>query len=494
MTVQSIASRSSSALAWTLAGAIVKVLGQLAVQITLARLLGPEAFGQFAAIVVVLSLGHLLSDGGFGAVLIQKKNIGQADVSLALGWTLLLSSVCAGLLYLLAPSLASQFQDERLTPMFRLGGLLILLHSVANISMSLLKRELDQKSIQIINALGYMFGYGAVAIVLAWLGWGGWSLLIAYAVQVLINLAAGYWLTRHTLRPRLGGEVESIWFGLKAMAAELSNWSIEYFDRFLIGKLWGLHALGYYAVAFNLSKAPVGLIVAHVYSIAFASTARLQDQREAMRKGYLLVFTAVLLLTLPLFAVISVEAAAVLHLVYGSKWIAAAPYMTALAITIPFAALGTISGAVLRGCGAPGSEFISLGFAAALIVGGLTSLSKVPLASAIWVVPLAYVVRVFVLLIALHRQLGLSLGALATAARGPIGLALAGAVAAASVRYSIGDVGTGAVGLLPFGAGLVCVALVAVSFPRWAAGETLAALIHKRMRQFAGRAAAGREL
>ena len=103
MSSHSVASRSAAALLWGAGGAVGKIAGQLVVQITLARMLDPVAFGQYAAVLAVLGLGYILADAGFGSALVQKKELDSTDVSLALGWSLLFAGAMALLMIVLAP-------------------------------------------------------------------------------------------------------------------------------------------------------------------------------------------------------------------------------------------------------------------------------------------------------------------------------------------------------------------------------------------------------
>ena len=151
MTTDSISTRSTKAFFWGIGGAVGKVAGQLLVQITLARILDPVTFGQFAAVIAVFGLGYTLADGGFGSALIQKKEMNSADVSLALGWSLMFAGAIAVLIVLLAPFLARQFGDASLEALFRVCAILIPIQIVSNISSSLLRRELHMRGIQIIQ-------------------------------------------------------------------------------------------------------------------------------------------------------------------------------------------------------------------------------------------------------------------------------------------------------------------------------------------------------
>lgn len=479
MTANSIKSRSTTALFWGVGGAFGRIAGQLLVQITLARILGPETFGQFAVLLSVLALGLTLANCGFGAALIQKKEITTADIGLALGWSLTIAAVIALAIGLMAPFLANQFGDDSLVWMFRVIAILLILQTVANLSTNLLQRDLHMKSIQIIHVIAYTVFFGGVATSLAILGWGGWSLVIAYAVQVLFTLVASYAICRHTLRPRLKGDPALIYFGFKSLATELANWSMDNLDRFLIGKFWGLYSLGLYSVAFNLSKAPSGLLVYAVQNIAFASAARLQGNIAAVRKGLQVVLAAMALATLPLFAIVAFESEVVLHIVYGAKWIEAAPYMAALALSIPLISLGSIIAAILRGTGAIGTELRVQVVTAVIFFSGFVMLSGLSLAVAVWVVPAAYLVRLLLLLAAIRERLELNIADLLMPFRGAFVLTAAGVCVTALV-HGLPQATAIGLGVLPLLAGCCAIVLVFAFGFTWFLGAPLVEMVREK--------------
>lgn len=480
MSPDNVASRSTTALLWSVAGAVGKIGGQLLVQITLARILGPEAFGQFAVLLAVLSLGATLADCGFGAALIQKKEITDADVSLALGWSLSIAVVLAALVCLAAPWLAQQFGDASLYWMFTASAVLIIPQALGNLSTNLLTRELKMKGIQVIHVISYVFCFGAVATTLALLGWGGWSLVIAYATQTIFKVVATYAICRHTLRPRLRGDAALIRFGLKSLVNDLSTWTMENMDRFLIGRLWGIYAVGLYSVAFNLAKAPSGILVMASQSIAFSSAARLQNDIAALRKGFQVVISAVALASIPLFAMVALESSAVLHIVYGAKWLQATPYMTALALTVPLIALGSITAALLRGTGAVGTELQVQVLTAIVFFGGLISLKNMSLAIAVWIVPVAYLVRLILFLLAIHRRLKHSISDTLTPFRGAAVLSLVG-VGTVSATHMSNLAASNSFAALPLLLGCLVCALVLIIRFSWLLGPTLSDLARIRL-------------
>ena len=305
-------------------------------------------------------------------------------------------------------------------------------------------------------------------------------MIIAYAVQTTFKVVATYSICRHTLRPRLRGDRALIHFGLKSMANDLTNWSIENLDRFLIGKFWGLYSLGLYSVAFNLSKAPSGLMVYAVQNIAFSSAARLQGNLAAVRKGFQVVLAAMALATLPLFAMVAFESETVLHIVYGAKWIKAAPYMAALAVSIPLITLGSITAAILRGTGAIGTELRVQVVTAVVFFSGFVMLSGLSLAVAVWVVPAAYLVRLLLLLAVIRDRLELRIADMLTPFRGAFVLTAAGLCVTVLV-HGLPQATTIGMGVLPLLAGCCAIVLLLAFKFTWLLGAPLAAMVRAKL-------------
>lgn len=460
-------------------GAVGKVAGQLLVQITLARILDPVVFGQYAAVIAVFGLGYVLADGGFGSALIQKKEIHSDDVSLALGWSLIFATAMASLIILSAPLLAHQFGDASLKPLFRVCAILLPFQIVSNLSSSLLRRELHMRGIQIIHLISYTVCFGGVAIALAITGWGIWSLVAGFAVQTIFTLVATYSISRHTLRPHLRGDRAIIHFGLKSLATELTSWSMDNLDRFLVGKFWGLYSLGLYSVAFNLSKAPAGLLVSTVQSVVFASAARLHGNIVAVRKGFLVALAAIALATLPIFTLAAFESETVLHIVYGNKWIEAAPYMAALACSIPLISMGAVAAAILRGIGCVGIELRILMVAGVVLFSGFLILHNASLAIAAWSVPLAYLVRFLMLFNELRGRLELRMADILHSFRGAFVLSAAGLCVASLVHSSSQATSIG-MGVLPILAGCSVIVLLIVVRFTWFLGAPLVAIVREK--------------
>jgi len=426
---RSLASRSLHALFWSYAGALSRVLAQLVIQVALARILGPAAFGQAAMVMVVLSFGWLLADGGFGSALIQKAQLTDDDIAYALGCVLVLSLAIGGAVFACAPLLARALDDPAFESLMRACGCLVPLQALSNIPMSLLRRNLDMKRQQILNVGGYVLGMGLVGTVMALAGFGAWALVIGFGVQTVLNLVVGYVSVRFPLRLRFSGDRGMRNFGFSVMSTNIANWAIDNLDRIAIGKLWGAASLGEYSAAGNLSRAPAALLVGAAQSVVLSSASRVQDDSARLGRGFSAVSCLVLLITVPVFCFLALHASLVMHLLYGERWLSAAPLFAALCMAIPSYAMLSIAGPTLWAVGAAKSEFKVQALILVLMVSGLWGLGGVgglSLAQAVWLVPALYLLRSGLVVAALAGRIDL-------AATRVLHICLAGLVLAALV-------------------------------------------------------------
>jgi O-antigen/teichoic acid export membrane protein len=265
------------------------------------------------------------------------------------------------------------------------------------------------------------------------------------------------------------------------MMNDFTNWSLENLDRLLIGKFWGLYSLGLYSVAFNLSRAPLGLLVGAVQNIAFASTARLQDDLVSVRKGFLVTITATALATMPLFALVGVESETLLYVLYGPKWIKAAPYMEALAFSIPFISLGSIIAAILRGIGAIGTILRCLLATGVILCSGFVILNGASLSVAVWVIPAAYFVNFLLLLAAIRKRLQLRIADVLLSFRGAFLLAVVGVGVSAALVNWVPQATIICAGVLPLLAAASAIMLLFGLGFSWFLGKPLMAVVRTQL-------------
>jgi len=390
------------ALKWSYIGTFVQAFSQILIGILLARLLGPEPYGIVALAWLVIGLGNLFADFGFGAALIQRKEITDRDIryvfalQTGLGLFLTLSMV------LVAPALAYFFETPNLEKIFRAMGLIFFIQALGQTSASLLRRHLDFRSLQVNNVLSYLLAFLGLGIPLAYAGFGVWSLVLAQITQRILITILNYAKIRHPVLPcrRYRSSRGFYTFGGKVILTNCSNWIISNMESLFIGKIFGTPILGLYNRVYFLVMTPLNNTVTVLQHVLFPSFARAQDDSQQLTKGYLAAFAIVSLFTFPTFITIAFIPQTVIEGLYGPKWLRAIPLLLPLALAVPFQALMSLSGPMLLGKGRVEKELKVQSAVAFLYLIILLVLTRISILAVVWGVLAIYFLR-FVLMTAM---------------------------------------------------------------------------------------------
>ncbi|MBA2441356.1 MAG: lipopolysaccharide biosynthesis protein, partial [Rubrobacter sp.] len=415
-----LAGATFTAFKWNYVGTLVRAFSQLAIGIVLARLLGPEPFGLVAVGWLVLGLGNLIADFGFGAALVQRREISDADIRfvftvqvlLGLGLTVLVAS-SAGLI-------ARVFNDPDVVPVMQALSLVFVLQAFGQTAASLLRRGLDFRGLQTSQVSSYLFGFLLLGIPLAYAGFGVWSLVIAQLVQSLLFASFLYLRVRHPVRPLLAGRAGFFDFGAKVMGTNLLNQSILNIDTFFVGRYFGTFDLGLYNRAYTLMFTSMTSLTSALQAVLFSSYSKLQDRTEALRKVYLASSGMVVLVTAPVFGGAAIVSGTVIEGLYGARWLEAAPLLVPLALSMVFHAAMTPAGPLLTGMGRVERELYVQVFGIALLVPVMYFTSGISLVALAWGVFAVYVVRALALISVALRSVGSGWWEMLVAARGGV--------------------------------------------------------------------------
>ena len=401
--------RSFSALKWNYAGTAARVFSQLGFGILLARLLGPEPFGKFAVMLITTGIATVTVDLGLGAALVQKKQLGDDEIQSAFTWIMLSGTGVALLVASFSRPLAAMMNDPQLVPVFIGAAFFIVIQSFGTVSANLLKRRLDMRQLQVANLASYLLGFAVIGVSAALLGFGVWSLIAALLTQGLVYSTIVYQGVVHTLRPTLRVDTSALrHFGARIVPINLCNWIIENLDNVLVGRFFGMHALGLYAVSYNTVRTPTNHIVVTLQSVLFSAGSRVQDEQNRLQRIYLVSLSAVVLVIFPVFAGIASVSETVVLALFGIKWAQAAPLFAPLALAMLPHTVSAISGPVLWAKGEVGRDFRIEASVALTFVVVLAASAQVSLHAVVWCVFIIYMLRAILLAHAVLHTINLT--------------------------------------------------------------------------------------
>lgn len=333
----SLLRNASGALAWSFVNTAVSRLGTLAIGIVLARVLGPSAFGTYAVAYVALIALLSFNELGVSLAIVRWPGEPEAIAPTVTTISVVSSAVITLAGYLAAPTFTASMGDPRATPVVRLLLLTVLVSGIVATPVALMQRGFRQDRKMIADQVSTWVG-AVISIGLALTGTGAMSLAIGRLVGVVVSavmfiryspLPFRFGYDRSLVRPLMA-------FGLPLAGASVIVFAVGSTDQFVVGKVLGSTALGFYVLAFNLSSWPVNMFSQPLRSVAPAAFARLQHDPAAMQKSLRSVVGLLAALTLPVCLLLAGAARPVIEFVYGPRWLPAAAPLTWLALMATF--------------------------------------------------------------------------------------------------------------------------------------------------------------
>lgn len=429
---------------WLSCGTGTQGILTIAVLAALARLLTPVDFGVVSASLLVIDFSWIFAQGGVGAALVQHPNLRPRHVDTAFTVSVLGAVLLAAALWGAAPAVAGLLHVRGLAPVLRALIWLLPVQALGVVADSLLRRDLQFRTISAIRVVAYGAGYGAVGLTLAALGAGLWALVAAEATQAVLNSALLVAVQRRrgpavgSLRVGAAELRELLTFGGGFALARVGNYAAVHGDEVVTARWLGVGLLGLYERAYQLMTMPAVLVGQVLDEVLFPAMAQVQSQRDRLATAYRRCVAGVALLTLPLSAVLVVLAPEIVAVLLGPRWIGAVAPLRILAIATMFRTSYKISDSLARAVGAVYRRAWRQWVYAGLVVAGSVVGQRWGIAGVSWGVVAALLVN-FVMMARLSTQLVAMpwrefLAAHAAGARAAIGLGAVAYVVARAAR------------------------------------------------------------
>ena len=302
-------------------------------QVILARLLPPEAFGLVSLCLVVTRGLELFTDMGMGPALVQRKDRVEEATDTAFTMRVARGVALMILTWPLAPLAASYYAEPRLRNMLLVLSVIFLISSFINIQTILFYRRLDFRRLTMLD-LSVAIGGTITVVAIAFAYRSVWALVFGQLVSAVLRMGLSYALLPGRVTFRYDGQLarELMAYGRYITGFTILQFISSELDNIVVGKVLGFQALGYYGIAFRLANLPATHIQRVAALVIFPAYSSLQDNLDKLRAAYLTVLRAVGGLAIPAAVGLGVLAPEVMRIVYGERWLPAAPALRLLAI------------------------------------------------------------------------------------------------------------------------------------------------------------------
>jgi len=358
----------------------VNFLVRLVSLMVLARLLGPTDFGLVGMVTAFTGVLALFRDFGLSSAAIQSTSVTDEQMS-TLFWINLGAGTVLGIVSVaMAPAIAAFYHEPRLLGVTAVLGAGFFFNSAGIQHGALLQRQMQFASLAMINTVSLILG-AAIAIGGAHAGYGYWALVGMTVTFPFIN-TIGCWLTTAWVPGppcRSAGIRAMLRFGGTLTLTGLVVYVANNCEKVLLGRFWGVDALGIYGRAYQLSNIPTDNLNSAAGEVAFSALSRIQDDPIRLRRYFLKGYALVLAVTLPITAAAALFAEDMIFVFLGPKWMVAAPIFRLLAPTILVFAIANPLGWLMSSLGLVGRNLkMGLVIAPVMIAGYVVGLPYGP--------------------------------------------------------------------------------------------------------------------
>lgn len=292
--------------------------------LVMARLLLPEHFG-----VTTLALFYMNLAGQFRALGVDSAMIHRRepdDDVMATYFTIRVGQIAVSTVVVIAliPLLGRIHADLPLLPSVLLAYAAISIFKGFNgVQTTILSKRLAFRELAITDVISSI-AMTMVGPLLAWMGFGVWS-IVAELGSGILSRAIAIWFIYRAWRPRLGwnGQVAR-WFwayGSRMWAGSNIAFLLDRFDDWWTGTFLGANPLGYYSRAYEFAGYPRRVIANPVLSVFFPGFAQLQDDRQRLSRAFFRP-TSLMVRAGGLFSLVSVLLAPeFVRLFLGERWV-----------------------------------------------------------------------------------------------------------------------------------------------------------------------------
>lgn len=321
----------------------LQLLVNIASVMILSRLISPEETGVFSIGVAIAALTHAIRDFGVGNFLVKEHEITPEKVQTAFTISLLIAAVLGLVLFAVSFPVAAFYNEPKVATVIWITTLGLLVSPFSTIALALMlrgQRFVDMLKVSMSGAIAN----AAISILFGWLGFGAIALALGQLASALVLvLAANLVLRDHTpYRLSLAHWHDISRFGFHMTVSGVSEQMGQRASDLVVGKQVGFSGVGLLSRSGTLITMVQDSVQAAVMPVVLTSMS--EDIRRTGNVAPLLLkslcyFTA---LMWPIYAVISLFAHDAIAVLFGPKWLEAAPYTSILCYGAAFAVLSSL--------------------------------------------------------------------------------------------------------------------------------------------------------
>jgi teichuronic acid exporter len=335
-------------LAWTFGSHVAQLGIGLVVSIVLARVMKPSEFGLVGMISIFIAVGEVIMNGGLTSSLVRTKDPDDSDYSTVFYMTICISIVLYIIIFFAAPWIADFFHQAILISMVRVYMFCVIIFAFSAVQATRMSKMLDFRSLVFCQLPALLISC-VLGIVMAYRGFGVWSLIAMYMCRAVIYSIL-LW-RKSTWRPAFVFDKEKLKihfrFGYKILLSTTLDRIYQNIYNLVIGHFFLPEVVGYYSRSSSLVQVPVQAIGDPLNYATLPVLSSMQDDDQRLRQSYKKLIQQSLFLVVPVLTLMILVAEPLFRLLLTDKWLPAVPYFRILCLAGMFSTVNSYNTNIL---------------------------------------------------------------------------------------------------------------------------------------------------
>lgn len=333
--------RSGRAVAWS---SITEILAKIVtpiVNLVLARVLTPSAFGAVATINMVITFAEIFTDAGFQKYVIQHEFSSDEELNrntnVAFWTNFTVSTLIVAVIVIFRHQIAALVGSPELGNAIAIASLMIIMVSFSSIQSARFKRALDFKSLFFVRIGGALIPL-VVTIPLAFALRSFWALVIgSLAVKVfnaVVLTLKSKWKPSLYYDFRLFKQMFS--FSAWTLLESISVWLTINADIFIVGNILSEHYLGIYKTSMTTVNSYIAIITGAILPVLFSTLSKCQNDNAQFSDVFFRFQKYVSIFVIPMSVGMFIYSDLVTDILLGDQWGEAAGFVGLWGLTSGF--------------------------------------------------------------------------------------------------------------------------------------------------------------
>ena len=297
----------------------------------LARFVSPDDFGIIGSLAIIFNVANMLIDAGLGGSLIKEVVLKEEDCSTIFIFNFICSLVCFAIVFCAASPIGSALGIIGNVDIIRLLSFSLILSALCVVPRALIIRELNFKANFIIGLFSNLAS-SIIAIIIAILGFGIYSLVVNQLASVLLQfiLSLYYSKYRFSFAFSLSSFKKLAPFGVYSSLNSIVNTIYENSITSITGKYVNMSQAGYLSQAKRLNDALSYSVAMTIGSVTFPVVTRLKEDTEKFNNEIRQIYKVIPLFVFPVLMAVAALSDEVVVVLFGDQWLPAGIYLSIL--------------------------------------------------------------------------------------------------------------------------------------------------------------------